>query len=78
MSNVEDILGYAWNKDAANLKGAIDDVMQSRIGSHVSSLYQDVAASMFSSTNGEIENDSPQPEEEDLQDSIEGTENEDV
>lgn len=53
MSNVEDIFGYAWNKDAANLKSALDTVMQSRIADSIGGMYQDVAASVFGSSNGE-------------------------
>jgi len=77
MSNVEDILAYAWNKDSVNLKPALDVEMQSRISNRLENMYADVSASLFGATAGEIENQTPQSEEE-LEDSIEGTDNEDA
>lgn len=53
MSSVEDIFGYAWNKDAANLKGALDSYMQSKVADSIGDMYQDVAASVFGTSNGE-------------------------
>jgi len=76
MSNVEDILAYAWNKDSVNLKPALDAEMQSRISDRLQNMYTDVSASLFGSTSGEVENDISQSEE--LEDSIEGTNNEDA
>ena len=54
MSNVEDIFGYAWNKDAVNLKGALDSFMQSKVTDSIGDMYQDVAASVFGSSSGEV------------------------
>ena len=53
MSNVEDILSYAWNKDAANLKPALDAAMTDRVSAAVADYTKDYAASMFSATNGD-------------------------
>lgn len=53
MSNIEDILTYAWNKDAANLKPALDSVLTDRIGAAVADYTKDYAASMFSATTGQ-------------------------
>lgn len=53
MSNVEDILSYAWNKDAANLKPALDAAMTDKISAAVADYTKDYAASMFSATTGD-------------------------
>lgn len=53
MSNIEDILTYAWNKDASNLKPALDSVLTDRIGAAVADYTKDYAASMFSATTGQ-------------------------
>lgn len=53
MSNVEDILTYAWNKDAANLKPALDAVMTDKISAAIADYTKDYAASMFSATTGQ-------------------------
>jgi len=50
MSNVEDILAYAWNKDSVNLKPALDVEMQSRISNRLENMYADVSASLFGAT----------------------------
>lgn len=47
MSAVTDIFYNAWNKDAVNLKAAIDAEMSSRIAAQVQNMTADVAASMF-------------------------------
>ena len=47
MSAVTDIFYNAWNKDAVNLKAAIDTEMSSRIAAQVQNMTADVAASMF-------------------------------
>lgn len=52
MSNVDDILNYAWNKDAANLKPALDSVMSDKINAAVADYTKDYAASLFSATTG--------------------------
>lgn len=53
MSNIENILNYAWNKDAVNLKPALDDAMSERIGAAVADYTKDFAASLFSATTGQ-------------------------
>ena len=53
MSNIEDILTYAWNKDAVNLKPALDSALTDRIGAAVADYTKDYAASMFSATTGQ-------------------------
>ena len=53
MSNIEDILAFAWNKDAANLKMAVDNVLQSKISDQMGNLYTDVSASVFGTTAGQ-------------------------
>jgi hypothetical protein len=65
MTSVSDILGYAWDKDAVNLKSALDDVLTSRIADQIDAIKVDVASSMFGATNGEemTEQDSQEPEE---------------
>lgn len=47
MSAVTDIMYSAWNKDAVNLKAAIDAEMSSRIADQVKDMTAAVAASMF-------------------------------
>lgn len=53
MSNVEDILNYAYNKDAANLKPTLDAVMTDKISAAVADYTRDYAASIFTATNGQ-------------------------
>jgi hypothetical protein len=53
MSDINDILTYAWNKDAVNLKPALDNAMSDRIAAAVSDYTKDYAASMFSATTGQ-------------------------
>lgn len=55
MSNIEDILNYAWNKDAANLKPALDAAMSDRITAAVADYTKDYAASIFTATTGHDE-----------------------
>jgi hypothetical protein len=45
--NLENILVHAWNKDAVNLRSALDAEMQSRITDHVESMVADVSARLF-------------------------------
>lgn len=52
MSDIEDILNYAWNKDAVNIKPALDAVMTDKINAAVADYTKDYAASMFSATTG--------------------------
>lgn len=67
-----DIMYYAWNKDAASLKTAVDAEMSARIAGAYDEMKADVASSMFSATTGIDEQ--PQSESE----AIEGSENENV
>lgn len=53
MSNIEDILNYAWNKDAVNLKPALDAAMTDRINAAVADYTKDYAASIFTATTGQ-------------------------
>jgi hypothetical protein len=48
--NLENILVHAWNKDAVNLRDALDSEMQSRISDHVDSMVADVSARLFNPT----------------------------
>lgn len=52
MSEVGDILGYAWAKDAVNLKPALDSVLSAKAAEAISSMTADVAANMFGATSG--------------------------
>lgn len=47
MNGVEDILAYAWNKDAVNLATALDDVMSAKVIAAVDDMQATVAAQMF-------------------------------
>lgn len=47
MSDIGDILGYAWAKDAINLKPAINDIMSAKAADVIGNMTADVAASMF-------------------------------
>jgi hypothetical protein len=49
--NLENILVHAWNKDAVNLRSALDAEMQSRISDHVESMVADVSARLFVPAN---------------------------
>jgi hypothetical protein len=49
--NLENILVHAWNKDAVNLRSALDAEMQSRISDHVESMVSDVSARLFVPSN---------------------------
>ena len=49
--NLENILVHAWNKDAVNLRDALDSEMQSRISDHVDSMVADVSARLFVPAN---------------------------
>jgi hypothetical protein len=53
--NLENILVHAWNKDAVNLRDALDAEMQSRISDHVDSMVADVSARLFNPSNEEHE-----------------------
>ena len=61
MSDIEDILVHAWNKDAINLAPAIDAVMTSKAAEVIDSMFPSVAAQMFG-YEPEIQNEEPQAE----------------
>ena len=63
MSDIEDILLHAWNKDAVNLVPALDSVMQAKASEQIQALTSSIASSMFGATVGN-DLDQPQYEEE--------------
>jgi hypothetical protein len=73
MSNVEDILAFSWDKNAADLKSVVAAEMGSRVSDQINNMYADVAASVFGNASAN-EDDSL----ETAADSDEGIENEDV
>lgn len=81
MTSVSDIMAYAWDKDAVNLKASLDAVMTDRIADQIDAMRADYAASMFGATNGEtmeeVEDNSSYEDTEEL-DSGEGTHDENV
>jgi hypothetical protein len=74
MSNVEDILAYAWDKNAADLKSAVALEMGSRVSAHIDNMYADVAASVFGNTSANEDDTSLETETE----ADEGFENEEI
>jgi len=81
MTSVSDIMAYAWDKDAVNLKASLDVVMTDRIADQIDAMRVDYASSMFGSTNGEtmeeVDDNSSYEDTEEL-DSGEGTHDENV
>lgn len=79
MSNVEDILAYAWGKDTDRLKNAVDSVLSARASDIIADMTADVSASMFGNTSGEeaLDNDEvPQQEPEyNEEPALEGSDN---
>ena len=78
MTSVSDIMAYAWDKDAVNLKAAIDAVMTDRAAAQIEAMKVDYASSMFGSTNGEEVEDNSSYENTEELDSDEGTHDENV
>jgi hypothetical protein len=66
MSDIEDILVHAWNKDAVNLAGAVDAVMTSKAADVIDNMTSSVAALMFGQ-EPEIQNEEPQIETPELE-----------
>ena len=66
MSNVDDILAYAWGKDSDNLKSAVDTVLTDKVSDIIANMAADVSASMFGNSAGEenTQEEIPQPEQE--------------
>lgn len=59
MSDIEDILVHAWNKDAVNLAPSLDAVMTSKASDVINSMIPSVAAQMFG-YEPEVQNEEPQ------------------
>ena len=80
MTSVSDIMAYAWDKDAVNLKASLDAVMTDRIADQIDAMRIDIASSMFGATNGEMEEVEDVSSDEDLEElnSDEGTADENV
>ena len=63
MSTVQDIVNFAIDKDAVNLRGALDTVMSSKVSDSISQYAADITASVFSATTGmEQAEEESQPE----------------
>jgi hypothetical protein len=78
MTSVSDIMAYAWDKDAVNLKAAVDTVMIDRIADQIDAMKTQIASSMFNTQNEVVEDDSfEEPETEELE-SDEGTQDENI
>jgi len=77
MTSVSDIMAYAWDKDAVNLKAALDTVMTDRITDQIDLMRQNIASTMFNPQNDEVEEDSFEETEEELE-SDEGTQDENI
>ena len=75
MPTTTDIVHYAWNKDAEGLKAAVSSYMEPLVNDKISSAMQDVAASLFGATNGDVE---PPLEVTNLETTDVGDSNEDV
>jgi hypothetical protein len=61
MSDIENILVHAWNKDAVNLTTALDDVMTSKAADIINDMKSSIASAMFDQEVApEIQNEEPQ------------------
>lgn len=60
MSGIEDILAYAWNKDAVNLAPALDAVMSAKAADAIQDMTASVAASMFGQEAPVVSEEEPQ------------------
>ena len=65
MADIEDILVHAWNKDAVNLKPALDDIMAAKVAERMDDAFLDVAASVYGNTDGDPDNE-PLDDDSDL------------
>lgn len=61
MSGVEDILAYAWNKDAVSLAPALDADLSARAAAVIQNMTASVAAQMFGQ-DVPVYNEEPQEE----------------
>lgn len=57
MADIEDILVHAWNKDAVNLKPALDDIMAAKVAERMDDAFLDVASSVYGNTDGDPDNE---------------------
>jgi len=57
MSDIENILVHAWNKDAVNLAPAIDDIMTSKAAAIIDSMRVPVAMQMFGQSVPEVDSE---------------------
>lgn len=55
MSDIENVLVHAWNKDAVNLAPALDAVMSAKAADIIQDMTASVAASMFGQSAPEVE-----------------------
>lgn len=55
MSTTADILHYAYNKDAENLKAAVSSYMEPLVANKIADMMGDVASNLFSATTSEAE-----------------------
>ena len=79
MASIEDILVSAWNKDAVNLKPALDDVMAAKVAEKMDSIVTNVASKMFNnsedntdefdvfSDNGSLQDNDSEMDQEELE-----------
>jgi hypothetical protein len=66
MADIEDILVHAWNKDAVNLKPALDDIMTAKVAEKMDGVFVDVASSIFGNTDGSDSEMDPSDTDTDL------------
>jgi hypothetical protein len=78
MTSVSDIMAYAWDKDAVNLKAAVDTVMTDRIADQIEAMKQNIASTMFNTQNEVVEDDSFEEQETEELESDEGTQDENI
>jgi hypothetical protein len=64
MSDIENVLAHAWNKDAVNLAPALDAVMSSKAADAIQGMYSSVAASLFGQ---EVHNEEVPQEQQEIQ-----------
>ena len=55
MSDIENVLAHAWNKDAVNLAPALDAVMSAKAADAIQDMTASVAATMFGQAAPEVE-----------------------
>ena len=60
MSDIENVLVHAWNKDAVNLAPALDAVMSAKAADAIQGMTASVAASMFGQEAPVVSEEEPQ------------------